>query len=252
MQIRQHNQYPEPSEKEAAVKGTPPSGDAQAANPAASSESDQPEAAQANAEAYGQDETHNSAGTAPSHEQPANQVQFERSGSSDAPTGSESSTSSSRATTSNKVDPLQQLQALFKEKRPVMDPAVLKLLDYVREMQDKNIQHMLDMMQQSLDRAREMMEKNEEYYYSETLPKLEALQSLVQQEQMKEKGLAAEAAQQEVRKVDGAQTRSDRLVAHKLQHLTREIQQMADREVPPNYAQLQTELQQALQLALIL
>ncbi len=250
MQIRQQPQHAELSETE--VKKT------KAAEPAQANAAVTAPGGQENAEtaspsgAYGQDESLHRAEASPSHEAPANQVQFDKSkGASDA-TVEGSPASSGRVSTGNKVDPLQQLEALFKEKRPVMDPAVMKLLDYVREMQDKNIQHMLDMMQQSLDRAREMMEKNEAYYYAETLPKLEALQDLVQQEQAKEKGMAAQAAQQETSKIDSAQTRSDRLVAHKLQHLTREIQQMADQGVPPNYAQLQTELQQALQLALIL
>lgn len=249
MQIRQQPQYAERSEAEAQKTKASSTGTESAA--ATVNEQESAESHEATA-AYGQDESHHRAGDSPSHEAPANQVQFDSAGASGASAEGSQPTSEGSASTGKKADPLQQLEVLFKEKRPVMDPAVMKLLDYVREMQDKNIQHMLDMMQQSLDRAREMMEKNEEYYYSETLPKLEALQDLVQQEQAKEKGQAAQAAQQETSKIDSAQTRSDRLVAHKLQHLTREIQQMADREVPPNYAQLQTELQQALQLALIL
>lgn len=251
MQIRQQPQHAELSETE--VKKTKAAEPAQT-NAALTAPGEQESAeTESPSGAYGQDENLHRAEASPSHEAPANQVQFDQSkgGASDT-TVEGSPAGSGRVSTGNKVDPLQQLEALFKEKRPVMDPAVMKLLDYVREMQDKNIQHMLDMMQQSLDRAREMMEKNEAYYYAETLPKLEALQDLVQQEQAKEKGMAAQAAQQETSKIDSAQTRSDRLVAHKLQHLTREIQQMADQEVPPNYAQLQTELQQALQLALIL
>lgn len=249
MQIRQQPQYAERSETEAhKTKASSTESESAAATVNDPENAESQEAAVA----YGQDENHHRAGDSPSHEAPANQVQFgSASASEDSVEGAQPASGGS-VSPGKKADPLQQLETLFKEKRPVMDPAVMKLLDYVREMQDKNIQHMLDMMQQSLDRAREMMEKNEEYYYSETLPKLEALQDLVQQEQAKEKGQAAQAAQQEISKVDGAQTRSDRLVAHKLQHLTREIQQMADREVPPNYSQLQTELQQALQLALIL
>lgn len=111
---------------------------------------------------------------------------------------------------------------------------------------------MLDMMQESLDRAREMMEKNQEIYYSETLPKLESIQALIQQEQGREAAAQTQIQTDEVAKIDSAQNRSDRTVAHKLQHLTREVQKMTDHGVPPDYASLQMELQQALQLALVL
>lgn len=197
--------------------------------------------------AYERDQA-NTSPLAEQHEQPANQVNFGDSESSVAPVGSyrQSSSRHSGATA------LQELQSLFKDKRSVTDPAVLKLLDYIRETEDKNIQHMLDMMQQSLDRAHEMMKKNEKVYYSETLPKLEAVKAFIAQQQTNEAAVKEQTQGQETAQVDQAQNRSDRTVAHKLQHLTREIQQTADVEVPPNHAQLLTELQQALQLALVL
>lgn len=196
--------------------------------------------------AYERDQSTRSPSSAERHEQPANQVSF---GEPSANTSSEHKPSSRPVRSSNA---LQELQSLFKEKRAATDPAVLKLLDYIREMQDKNIQHMLDMMQQSLDRAHEMMKKNEKIYYTETLPKLEGIQALVAQEQANELAIQEQEQTQASMRVDQAQHRADRTVAHKLQHLTRAVQQTADSEVPPNHAQLLTELQQALQLALVL
>lgn len=182
------------------------------------------------------------------HQQPANQVRFGESTDAASPTSS-SIQSASRSSSDRS---LQELQSLFKEKRSVTDPAVLKLLDYIREMEDKNIQHMLDMMQESLDRAHEMMKKNEKIYYTETLPKLEGVKALIAQEQSNLSTVKTQTKDQESAQLDQALSRSDRTVAHKLQHLTREIQQTADIEVPPNHAQLLIELQQALQLALVL
>lgn len=197
---------------------------------------------------YERDQATTAASSAERHDQPANQMSFGEPSS--VPQARSRSTSASRSFGGGNA--LQELQSLFKDKRAATDPAVLKLLDYIREMEDKNIQHMLDMMQQSLDRAHEMMKQNEKIYYTETLPKLEGIQELVAQEQANEVAVQEQQQTQVSTKVDQAQHRSDRTVAHKLQHLTREIQQTADVEVPPNHAQLLTELQQALQLALVL
>lgn len=182
------------------------------------------------------------------HSQPANQVNFGESVSPSSP----AALTSPPASRQSGANALQELQSLFKDKRSVTDPAVLKLLDYIREMEDKNVQHMLDMMQQSLDRAHEMMKKNEKVYYTETLPKLEGIKALIAQEQSNEAAVQVETKGQKSNQLTQAQGRSDRTLAHKLQHLTREVQQTADLGVPPKHAQLLIELQQALQLALVL
>jgi hypothetical protein len=253
MKVQPKNPYADPSanhspetHSENQIGGAPSSQQAETpenntANPESTSN---PEAEQ---NAYEQDQAITSPSAAEQHEQPANQVSFGEPSVSQESTGKKPVSRSGSG-----ARELQELQSLFKEKRAVTDPAVLKLLDYIREMEDKNIQHMLDMMQQSLDRAHELMKKNEKIYYTETLPKLEGLQALVAQEQANEVAVQEQQQTQRSASLDQAQHRSDRTVAHKLQHLTREIQQTADVEVPPNHAQLLTELQQALQLALVL
>lgn len=247
MQIHHQHQYPEtPSGSKKAEADKTTSNSEDTAVPAAGAETPETAENAENTPAYTPDEATTSP-PAESHEQPANQVNF-----GDVPPESSATASSERPPSAARQEPLHQLQRLFKEKRPVADPAVMKLLEYVREMQDKNVQHMLDMMQESLDRAREMMEKNQEIYYSETLPKLESIQALIQQEQGREAAAQTQIQTDEVAKIDSAQNRSDRTVAHKLQHLTREVQKMTDHGVPPDYASLQMELQQALQLALVL
>jgi len=76
-------------------------------------------------------------------------------------------------------------QALFTEKGEAAghDPGVQALLDYVREQENKNIQALLDMLQQSLDRAHEQMEENKRHFYAKVLPQMQQLEQSLQNDQ---------------------------------------------------------------------
>ncbi len=163
------------------------------------------------------------------HEQPANSVSF---GEPAPQKGSASETSES----------MQELSRLFKENKSPTDPDVLKVLDKIRNAENENIQQMLDMMQKSLDYAHKIMQRNREIYYSKTLPKLEGAKKEL--ENLK----ALEKSQQK----NEVQQQSQRQIAHTLQHLTREVQQVADTNVPPGHGDLMLKLEHALQMALIL
>ncbi len=93
---------------------------------------------------------------------------------------------------------LESLQNAFREQGESVysDPAVLKLLDYVREQEDKNVQQMLDMLQQSLDRAREMMEQNKEDFYKKTLPQMQKAEQAIQEMQLNQESLQTQQLEQ--------------------------------------------------------
>ncbi|MBF2054779.1 MAG: hypothetical protein IGS03_15140 [Candidatus Sericytochromatia bacterium] len=79
---------------------------------------------------------------------------------------------------------MAQLQTRVRELGPEAssDPDVQALLEAVRQQEDQHIKALLQMMQESLDRAREMQEENKRYFYAETLPKMQALEASLQQE----------------------------------------------------------------------
>lgn len=80
---------------------------------------------------------------------------------------------------------LQQLQQLFQTEGST-DPALETLIAAVRQQEDQHIKALLQMMQESLDRAREMQEENKRHFYAKTLPQLQALERVLKQTQQQE------------------------------------------------------------------
>lgn len=80
---------------------------------------------------------------------------------------------------------MAQLQARFSAQGPEAsaDPEVQALLEAVRQQEDQHIKALLQMIQDSLDRAREMQEENKRHFYAQTLPQLQALEASLKQEQ---------------------------------------------------------------------
>lgn len=126
---------------------------------------------------------------------------------------------------------LEQLQAIFRKQgeSAYADPAVLKLLDYVREQEDKNVKQMLDMLQQSLDRAHEMMEQNKEDFYKKTLPHMQKVEQAVQQMQNNQEALQTQQIQQ-----------ANHQIASALQSAQTQLSQVPI--ASPQLAQAQSEL----------
>lgn len=89
------------------------------------------------------------------------------------------------ASPSDTEEALAQLQARFSAQGPEAsaDPEVQALLEAVRQQEDQHIKALLQMMQDSLDRAREMQEENKRHFYAQTLPQLQALEASLKQEQ---------------------------------------------------------------------
>lgn len=111
---------------------------------------------------------------------------------------------------------LVQLQARFRELGPdaSADPEVQALLEAVRQQEDQHIKALLQMMQESLDRAREMQEENKRHFYAETLPQLQALEASLQQE-----------ARQAEATLDSVQQRQDQAAGALVQALQNQLSQ---------------------------
>ncbi|MGV3525891.1 MAG: hypothetical protein ACO1RX_16830 [Candidatus Sericytochromatia bacterium] len=76
------------------------------------------------------------------------------------------------------------------------DPGVQALLNYVRDVEDQTIQHMLDMIQQSLDRAAAQRKIDAEQYYNKELPQKQAKEAQArQQDALEEAGQRQAVAQ---------------------------------------------------------
>jgi len=102
-----------------------------------------------------------------SHEAPANTMFFEKE-----KTDASNENAPAEALTLQNWDDDESIYA---------DPAVAKLLEFVQDLEDKNFDAMMDMMQQSLDRAREMMEQAQERWVNVELPKKQAMESSLQE-----------------------------------------------------------------------
>lgn len=100
------------------------------------------------------------------HESPANLVEF--------------GIPETQEQQSETIEPLT-LQSWSEEESVYADPAVAKLMEFVRDLEDKNFQQMMDMMQQSLDRAREMMQQAQEHWNKVELPKKQAGEEALRQ-----------------------------------------------------------------------
>ncbi|HEY9843272.1 MAG TPA: hypothetical protein V6D23_22570 [Candidatus Obscuribacterales bacterium] len=61
------------------------------------------------------------------------------------------------------------------------DPAILDIISKIRDAEFKNVKAMLDMIQQSLDRAKQLMERNMQDYYQKVLPQKQAIEAQVKQ-----------------------------------------------------------------------
>jgi hypothetical protein len=65
-------------------------------------------------------------------------------------------------------------------------PSTQAVLDYVQEIEQKNIQSLLDGLDQSLERARKMLEENSKHYYAKVKPQIDALKKIVAEEKTHE------------------------------------------------------------------
>lgn len=99
-----------------------------------------------------------------SHESPANTVAFEGA-----------------VSTKPSAPQPMALQSWNDKESIYADPAVSKLMEFVRDLEDKNFEQMMDMMQQSLDHAREMVEQAQEQWINVGLPQKQAMEATLQQ-----------------------------------------------------------------------
>lgn len=141
----------------------------------------------------------------PSHQAPANSVNFvapEESGSETAPT------------------PAQLvLQDWDSKESQYADPAVQKLQEFVRDLDQQNFKAMMDMMQKSLDNARKMMEQAQEHWVHEELPKKQALEKSLKQIDATKAALQEDASQQ------ASQRNQVQQLESLAQHLQTQVQQ---------------------------
>lgn len=93
---------------------------------------------------------------------------------------------------------LQSLQQRLDEKGNSAwnDPGVQALLNYVRDVEDQTIKHMLDMIQQSLDRAAAQRKIDAEQYYKKELPQKQAKEAQARQQDALEEAGQRQAVSQ--------------------------------------------------------
>lgn len=118
----------------------------------------------------------------------------------------ESSPESSQESQNNRQfdDSMENILAMMRDNElSSNDPQVmLALQEMIREMEDRNIKTMLDMIQQSLDRAAEMREQRERDYLQKELPQQQALEAQIQQLQIQAESMEQSAMQTAVEQLD--------------------------------------------------
>lgn len=125
---------------------------------------------------------------------------------------SEQSAQTEQSSSAQFDDSMENLLAMVQEKDyNAQDPQVmLAMQEMIREMEDRNIKAMLEMIQKSLDRAAEMREQQERDYLEKDLPLKMATEAQIQQMHNLAESADQAAVQQAINALDaGVQSLSN-------------------------------------------